>query len=61
MNNVPVPPRSRRRGRLRSLIGAACAVALISTGTVAISASPAHAEADRQVCSNTEGTHNGFF
>ncbi|WBB53378.1 glycoside hydrolase family 11 protein [Verrucosispora sp. WMMD573] len=61
MNNVPVPPRSRRRGRLRSLIGAACAVALITTGTVAISASPAQAEADRQVCSNTEGTHNGFF
>jgi endo-1,4-beta-xylanase len=43
------------------LAAAAFAAVLATTGTVAISASPAHAEADRQVCSNTEGTHNGFF
>ncbi|MCZ7422785.1 MULTISPECIES: glycoside hydrolase family 11 protein [unclassified Micromonospora] len=43
------------------LAAAAFAAVLATTGTVAISASPAQAEADRQVCSNTEGTHNGFF
>ncbi|WP_373306321.1 glycoside hydrolase family 11 protein, partial [Micromonospora andamanensis] len=48
-------------GRVRMLAAAAFAAVLATTGTVAISASPAQAEADRQVCSNTEGTHNGFF
>ncbi|MTK03928.1 1,4-beta-xylanase [Micromonospora sp. CP22] len=58
MNNVPGPPRSRRRGRVRMLAAAAFAAVLATT---AIVASPAQAEADRQVCSNTEGNHNGFF
>ncbi len=53
-----VPLRRRGRVRLRSLIGAACAVALITTGTTAIVASPAHAQT---VTSNQEGNHNGFF
>ncbi|MEV2241506.1 1,4-beta-xylanase, partial [Micromonospora sp. NPDC049891] len=61
MNEVPTHRKSRRRGRVRMLAAAAFAAVLATTGTVAISASPAHAEADRQVCSNTEGTHNGFF
>ncbi len=61
MNEVPTHRKSRRRGRVRMLAAAACAAVLATTGTVALSASPAHAEADRQVCSSTEGTHNGFF
>jgi len=62
MKNVPPQLESRRRGRLRRmLISGACAVALVTTGTAALLASPAHAEADRQVCSNTTGTHNGFY
>ncbi len=51
-------PRIRGRGRLRTLIGAACAVALVTTGATAIVASPAHAQT---VTSNQEGTHNGYF
>ncbi|TDC43466.1 glycoside hydrolase, partial [Micromonospora sp. KC213] len=43
------------------LIGSACAVALVMTGAAVLLASPAQAEADRQVCSNTTGTHNGFY
>ncbi|MFV2103569.1 glycoside hydrolase family 11 protein [Micromonospora sp. LOL_024] len=58
MNDGPVRLRSRRPGRLRSLIGAACAVALVTTGTLAIVASPAHAQT---VTSNQEGNHNGYF
>jgi len=58
MNDVPVPPQGRRRGRARLLIGGACAAAL----AVAVSLSGiAHAEADRTVTSNSTGTHNGFF
>jgi len=58
MNDAPVHP-SRRRGRTRMLIGAACAVVLAVGGT--LTATAANAEADRQVCSNTTGTHNGFY
>ncbi|MBQ1028244.1 glycoside hydrolase family 11 protein [Micromonospora sp. C95] len=61
MNELPTHRKSRRRSRVRMLAAAAFAAVLATTGTVAISASPAQAEADRQVCSNTEGTHNGFF
>ncbi|MEE6258653.1 glycoside hydrolase family 11 protein [Plantactinospora sonchi] len=43
------------------LIGSACAIALVTAGMTALVSSPAQAEADRQVCSSTEGTHNGFF
>jgi endo-1,4-beta-xylanase len=59
MNDAPVRPTSRRRGRTRMLIGAACAVVLAVGGT--LTATAANAEADRQVCSNTTGTHNGFY
>ncbi|MDP9793252.1 endo-1,4-beta-xylanase [Catenuloplanes nepalensis] len=48
-----------RRGRIRMLLGAACAVAIAITGTVLTGT--AHAEADRTVSSNTTGTHNGYF
>ncbi|GFJ87733.1 glycoside hydrolase family 11 protein [Phytohabitans rumicis] len=41
------------------LIGAACAAVLAVGGT--LTATAANAEADRQVCSNTTGTHNGFY
>jgi endo-1,4-beta-xylanase len=57
MNDVPVQP--RRRNRMRLLIGAASAVALVATA--AILPGIANAEADRTVTSNTTGTHNGYF
>ena len=44
---------------MRLLLGAACATVVAVAGTVA--ATSAYAEADRQVCSNTTGTHNGFY
>ncbi|MDQ7909161.1 glycoside hydrolase family 11 protein [Phytohabitans sp. ZYX-F-186] len=59
MNDVPAHPSSRRRGRIRMLIGGACAAVLAVGGTVM--ATNAYAEADRTVSSNTTGTHNGFF
>jgi endo-1,4-beta-xylanase len=34
---------------------------LVTTGAAALLASPAQAEGDRQVCSNTTGTHNGYY
>ncbi|GFJ81714.1 glycoside hydrolase family 11 protein [Phytohabitans houttuyneae] len=59
MNDLnPAPARPTRR-RLRLLLGAACAAVLAAGGTVM--ATNAYAEADRQVCSNTTGTHNGFY
>ncbi|WP_428965958.1 glycoside hydrolase family 11 protein [Micromonospora fluostatini] len=58
MNNGPVPRGDRRRRRLRSLLGAACAAALITTGTVAVVATPAQAQT---VTSNQEGNHSGYF
>jgi endo-1,4-beta-xylanase len=41
------------------LIGGACAVVAAVAST--LTATNAYAEADRQVCSNTTGTHNGFY
>jgi len=58
MNDAPVPPTPRRRGRLRMLVGGACAVALVTTGTMAILASPAQAQT---ITTNQEGTHSGYF
>ena len=57
MNDAPT--HSKRRGRLRLLLGATCAAAL-AVG-VAVIAPNAYAETDRTVSSNTTGTHNGYF
>jgi len=57
MKDTPVKP--RRRGRMRLLIGTACAAALVVSGMVI--APSAHAEADRYLSSNQTGTHNGYF
>jgi endo-1,4-beta-xylanase len=59
MHEAPVQRTSRRGGRLRMLIGGACAVVVALASTVL--ATNAYAEADRTVCSNTTGTHNGFY
>ncbi|MEV4655916.1 glycoside hydrolase family 11 protein [Micromonospora sp. NPDC049301] len=53
------PTRPRRRGRIRLLVGAACA-AVLAVGSTML-ATNAYAEADRTVSSNSTGTHNGFF
>ncbi|MEU4398151.1 glycoside hydrolase family 11 protein [Micromonospora orduensis] len=53
------PARPRRRGRLRLLLGAACAAVLAVAGTM--TATNAYAEADRTLTSNLTGTHNGYF
>ncbi|PSK66887.1 Endo-1,4-beta-xylanase B [Micromonospora sp. MH33] len=58
MNDAPVRSRTPRRGRLRMLIGGACAVALVTAGTTALLSSPAHAET---VTTNSTGTNNGYF
>ncbi|MFD0972388.1 glycoside hydrolase family 11 protein [Plantactinospora endophytica] len=58
MNHTPTRPRGRNRIRL--LLGAACAAVLAVAGTMVLVPN-AYAEADRQVCSNTTGTHNGFY
>ncbi|MDG4834370.1 glycoside hydrolase family 11 protein [Solwaraspora sp. WMMD1047] len=58
MNDTPTKP--RRRGRLRLLLGAACATALAVTGGT-LMATNAYAEADRTLTSNATGTHNGFY
>ena len=58
MNDAHVRPGTPRRGRLRMLIGGACAAALLTAGTTAILSSPAHAET---VTSNSTGTNNGYF
>jgi endo-1,4-beta-xylanase len=57
MNDIPV--KSRKRGRLRLLLGTACAAALVVSGMVI--APSAHAEADRTLTQNATGTHNGYF
>ncbi|MBT8225006.1 MAG: glycoside hydrolase family 11 protein, partial [Dactylosporangium sp.] len=59
MTDTPARPDSRRRGRLRLIIGGISAAALVATG--ALVATNAYAEADRTVTSNETGTHNGFF
>jgi endo-1,4-beta-xylanase len=61
MNDTSARPEGRRRSPVRLLLGGACAIALAVTGTVIVSATAAHAEADRTVSSNTTGTHNGFY
>ncbi|ROO62376.1 endo-1,4-beta-xylanase [Micromonospora sp. Llam0] len=57
MKDTLVKP--RRRGRMRLLIGTACAAALVVSGMVI--APSAYAEADRTLTSNQTGTHNGYF
>ncbi|MDG4764120.1 glycoside hydrolase family 11 protein [Solwaraspora sp. WMMD406] len=57
MTDIPTKP--RRRGRIRLLLGTACAAALVVSGMVI--APSAHAEADRYLSSNQTGTHNGYF
>jgi endo-1,4-beta-xylanase len=57
MNEAPA--RSKKRGRMRLLVGATCAAALAIVGTVI--APNAYAEADRTLTSNATGTHNGYF
>jgi endo-1,4-beta-xylanase len=52
-------PKRHRRGRLRLLVGAACALTMTVAGVTV--AGVAHAEADRTVSSNTTGTHNGYY
>ncbi|WP_089157715.1 glycoside hydrolase family 11 protein [Micromonospora sp. NBS 11-29] len=59
MNDAPVRSGGRRRGRLRMLLGGACAVALVAAGTTAVLSGPAYA--DQTVTSNQTGTHNGYF
>ncbi|MFV2021963.1 glycoside hydrolase family 11 protein [Micromonospora sp. LOL_023] len=57
MKDTLVKPRSR--GRMRLLIGTACAAALVVSGMVI--APSAHAEADRTLSQNSTGTHNGYY
>jgi endo-1,4-beta-xylanase len=59
VNDTLTLPRRRWRTRTRLLVAAASAVVLAATSATV--ATVAHAEADRTVTSNTEGTHNGFF
>ncbi|MEU5784535.1 glycoside hydrolase family 11 protein [Micromonospora lupini] len=53
------PTRPGRRGRIRLLLGAACAAVLAVAGTV--TATNAYAEADRTLTSSLTGTHNGYY
>ncbi|GFJ81332.1 hypothetical protein Phou_055120 [Phytohabitans houttuyneae] len=59
MNDNPTIARRRWRTRTRLLVAGASAVVLAATS--ATLATVAHAEADRTVTSNVEGTHNGYF
>ena len=54
---VPAPPKSRRRGRIRLLAGAVCAVAL-AAGTTALAGT---ANAATTITTNQTGTNNGYF
>lgn len=49
----------RGRGRMRLLLGAACAAVMAVAGTM--TATNAYAEADRTLTSNLTGTHNGYY
>ncbi|MFC4012810.1 glycoside hydrolase family 11 protein [Nonomuraea purpurea] len=55
MNDAPVHPTSRKRGRIRLLIGRACVVALVAATTMM----PGIANA--AITSNQTGTNNGYF
>ncbi|ADU10173.1 MULTISPECIES: glycoside hydrolase family 11 protein [Micromonospora] len=59
MKDAPVRTGIRRRGRLRMVLGGACAVALIAAGATAVASGPAYA--DTTVTSNSTGTNNGYF
>ncbi len=56
LNDPPVHPESRARGRVRLLIGGACAVALCALMVIL----PGTAKA-ASVCSNQTGSSNGYF
>jgi endo-1,4-beta-xylanase len=57
MDNVPVHPRRRGRGRIRLLISGACAAALVATAAVL----PGTASADTTITSTQTGTDNGYY
>ncbi len=57
MTDAPARPNSRRRGLMRLLVGAACAVALVGAATVA----PGSAGADTTITSSQTGTNNGYY
>ncbi|HKT02162.1 MAG TPA: glycoside hydrolase family 11 protein [Rugosimonospora sp.] len=57
MNHAPAHSKSRRGGRIRLLLGGACAVAVVATAAIL----PGMASAATTVCSNQTGTNNGFF
>ena len=59
MTEIPVRPVRQRGGRVRLLLGGVCAVVLAVTAVTV--AGTAHAEADRTVTANEQGTHNGYF
>ncbi|QUX31139.1 glycoside hydrolase family 11 protein [Nocardiopsis akebiae] len=57
MNPSPAPPRSRRDGRARTLVGRVCAVAVALVTTLALLPGTASAA----ITTNQTGTHNGYF
>jgi endo-1,4-beta-xylanase len=61
MNDAPARPTSRRRSRTKLLLATTCAAVIAAGGTLVATTTTAHAEADRQVCSNTTGNHNGYY
>ncbi|MCO8273906.1 glycoside hydrolase family 11 protein [Actinoplanes sp. TRM 88003] len=59
MTEESTRPQRPRRGRVRLLFGAACALTMTIAGVTV--AGTAHAEADRTLTSNLTGTHNGYY
>src|SRR5215468_1754520 len=57
MTDPPAYPMGRRRGRLRLLVGGACAVLAV----VATAVLPGTARAATQICSNQTGTNGGMY